>query len=80
MSSTVADVDLSDDEKSNGGGDSIGDDVENSTNQSNNDVEYLDPSRLEKLLLYDSDDELTEHHTCADGAVAQLIKMKLETR
>ena len=38
-SANVADVDISYDEKSNGGGDSIDDDVENSTNQSDNDEE-----------------------------------------
>ena len=32
------------------------------------------------LILDDSDDELTEHHAGADGALAQLIKMKKEER
>jgi len=76
----AADLDLSDDEKSSGDGDNSDDDGENITNQSDNDEEELDPSRLENLLLDDSDDELTEHHAGADGALVQLIKMKQETR
>ena len=72
----AADLDLSDDEKSNGGGDSSDDDAEKNTNQSDNYEEGLEPSRLENLLLYDSDDELSEHHTGADRALAQLINMK----
>ena len=72
--------DLSDDEKSNGGGDSSDDDYENNTKQSDNDEKELDPSRLETVLLDDSDDELTEHHAGADGKIAQLIKMKQEKR
>ena len=38
-SANADDIDLSDDEKSNGGGDSIDGDVENSTNQNDNDEE-----------------------------------------
>ena len=62
----AADLDIGDDDKSNGGGDSSDDDAENSTNQRDNDEEELDPSRLENLILDDSDDELTEHHAGAD--------------
>ena len=76
----TADLDLSDDENSNGGGDSSDDHSENSTNQRDNDEEELDPSRLENLLLDDSDDELTEHQAGDDGALEQLIKMKQEAR
>lgn len=45
------------------------------------DVE-LDPSKLENMLLEDSDAEIDvlEHHAGADKALAQLIKMKQETR
>lgn len=45
------------------------------------DVE-LDPSRLENMLLEDSDAEIDvlEHHAGADKALAQLIKMKQDTR
>ena len=71
----AADLDLIDDENSNGGGDSSDDDAENSTNQRDNDKEELDPSRLEDFLLDDSDYELTEHHTGADGELAQIINM-----
>ena len=46
----------------------------------NNDKEELYPYILENLLLDDSDDELTEHHAGADGSLAQLIKIKQETR
>ena len=69
-------LDLSDDEKSNGGGDRIDDDSGNSTNQRDNDEEELDPYRLENLLLDDISDELTEHHAHADEALLQLIHMK----
>ena len=55
----MADLDISNDEKSNGGGDISGDDAENSTNQRDNDEEELDPCRLENLLLCDGDDKLT---------------------
>ena len=72
----MADLDLSDDEKSNDGGESSDDDAENSTNKRDNNKEELDPSRLENLLLYDGNDELTDHHSGADGALTQLIKMK----
>ena len=43
----------------------------------------LDPSRLENMLLEDSDaemDDVLEHHAGADKALAQLIKMKQDTR
>ena len=40
----------------------------------------LTPSRLKNLLLDDSDDELTDHHDGANGALAQLINMKQEAR
>lgn len=45
------------------------------------DVE-LDSSRLENMLLEDSDAEIDvlEHHAGADKALAQLIKMKQDTR
>ena len=76
----AAELDISDDENSNDGGDNSDDDAENSTNQRDNDEEELDPSRLEINLLDDSDDELTEHHAGADGVLAQLIKMKQEAR
>ena len=76
----AADLDLSDDEKSNGGGDSSDDDAEKNTNQSDNYEEGLEPSRLENLLLDDSDDEPTEHHAGSDGALAQLIKTNQDTR
>ena len=80
MAANATDLDLSDDEKSNVGGDSSDDDAENSTNQRYNDEEELDPYRLEKLLLDDSYDELTEHHAGADGALAQIIKTNQEAR
>ena len=51
----AADLDLRYKEKSSDGGDRTDDDAENNTNQS----EELEPSRLENLLLYDSDDDLT---------------------
>ena len=80
MAANAAELDLSNNEKSNGDGDSSDDDAANSKNQRDNDEEKLDPSRLENLILDDSDDELTEHHTGADGALAQLIKMNQEAR
>lgn len=42
----------------------------------------LDPSRLENMLLEDSDAEIDvlEHHAGADKALAQLIKMRQDTR
>ena len=52
----TADLNLSDDEKSSGDGDNSDNDAENTRNQSDNDEEELDPSRLENLLLDDSDD------------------------
>ena len=76
----ATEIDLSNDEKSDVGGDRSDDDAENSTNQRDNDEEELDPYRLEKLILDDSDDELTEHHACADGAPAQIIKTNQEAR
>ena len=80
MESNATELDLSDDENSNGGGDSIDEDARNSINQRDNDEEELEPYRLEKLLLCDIDHELTEHHAGADGDLAQLIKMKQEAR
>ena len=74
------DLDLSDDEKGNGGGDSSDDYVENSANQRDNYEEELDPYRLENLLLDDSYYELTENHAGAYGALAQLINMKQDER
>ena len=74
MAANVTDLDLRDDEKSNGGGDSDYFDAENSTNQRDNDEEEIDPYRLEKPILYDSDDDLTEHHYSADESLVQLIK------
>ena len=79
MEANASDLDLSDDEKSNGGGDSSDDDAENTTNQRDH-KEELDPSRLENLILDDSDDTLTEHHAGADGALEKLIKMNQEAR
>ena len=76
----ATEIDLSNDEKSDVGGDRSDDDAENSTNQRDNDEEELDPYRLEKLILDDSDDELTEHHAGADGAPAQIIKTNQEAR
>ena len=76
----MTDLDLSDDEKSNGGSDRSGDKAENSTNQRDNNEDKLDPYRLENLLLDDIDDDLTEHHTGADRSLAQLIKMNQEAR
>ena len=76
----MADLDLSNDENSNGGGDNRDDDAENSTNQRDNDEDKLDPSRLENLLLDYSDYDLTDHHDSANGELAQLIKMKREAR
>ena len=80
LAANATDLDIRDDEKSNGGGDSSGDDAENITNQRDNDKEELDPYRLENFLLDDSDDEQTENYSGADGALAQLIKMKTEAR
>ena len=68
--SNATDLDLSDAEDSNESGDSSDDDAENITNQRDNDEEELDPYILENLLLYDSDDKLTEHHAGADGSLA----------
>ena len=76
----AADLDLRDDENSNGGGDRSGDDAGNSTNQRYNDEEELYPSRLENFLLDNIYDEITEHHAGADGAFVQLIKMEQEAR
>ena len=75
----AADLDLSDDEKSNVGGDSSDDDAAKSTNQRDNDKEELDLSRLENFILDDSDDDPTEQHDGSDGSLAQLIKTKQET-
>ena len=50
------DLDVGNDENSNGVGNRSYYDAENSTNQRDNDEEELDPSRLENLLLYYSDD------------------------
>ena len=66
----MTDLDLSDDEQSNVGGDSSDGDAGNSTNQRDNDEEELDPYRLENILLYDIDDDITEHHAGADGELA----------
>ena len=74
------DLDLSDDENSNDGGDISDDDTENSTNKRDNDEEELDPYRLENLPLNDIDDDLTENHSGVDGERVQLIQMKQETR
>ena len=80
MASNASDLDISDDKKSNFGGDSSDDDAENRTNQRDNDEEELDPSRIENLLLDDSDDGLTENHSGADGALSQPIKTNQEAR
>ena len=50
LTDNAADLDISDDEKSNVGGDGSDDDFENSTNQRDNDKEELDPSSLENLF------------------------------
>ena len=70
MAANATELDLSDDEKRNDSGDSSDDDAENITNQRDNDEEELEPYILENLLLYDSDDELTEHQAGADGTLA----------
>ena len=80
MAANAADLDLSNDKNSNGGGDSSDDDAENRINQRDNVKEELEPSRLEDFLLDDSDNELTEHHTGVDGTLVQLINMKQEAR
>ena len=59
-------IDLGDDENINGGGNSSDNDAENRTNQRDNNKEELDPSRIERILLYYSDDELTDHHNGDD--------------
>ena len=74
----AADIDLSDDENSNDGGDSSDDDAEKNIDKRNNYEEELDPSRIENLLLDDRDYELTEHHAGADETLVQLIKTKQE--
>ena len=74
MAANATDLDLRDDEKSNGGVDSSNDDAENSTNQRDNYKEETDPYRLENLLLDDSYDDLTEQHAISDEALAQLIR------
>ena len=66
----ATDIDRGEDENINGGGDSSDDDAENSTNQRDNDEEELDPYRLENILLYDIDDDITEHHAGSDGELA----------
>ena len=76
----AADLDLSDYEKINGDGDSSDDDAGNSTNQRDNDEEELDPSRIENLILDDSYDDITDHHDGSYGSLAQLIKMKKESK
>lgn len=58
---------------------------QNDTESEDSDEEdtELDPSRLENMLLEDSDAEMEdvlEHHAGADKALAQLIKMKQDTR
>ena len=80
MAANVTELDLGDDKNINNGGNSSDDDAENSTNQRDNYEEELDPYRLENLLLDDSDDNLTKHRAGVDGALAQLIKMKQNTR
>ena len=80
LAENASDLYLIDDKNSNGGGYSSDNDAENNTIQSDNDEEELDPSIFENILLDDSDDELTENHAGADGKIAQLIKMKQETR
>lgn len=57
-------------------------DSDNSSEQMEDDIE-LDPSKLENLLIQDSDDDesvILEHHEGADAALAQLIKMKQDAR
>ena len=78
--SNATKLDLSDDEKSNVGDYRSDDDAENSTNQRDNDEEELDPYILEKNILDDSDNDITEHHSGTDEALAQLIKMNQEAR
>ena len=80
MAVNTTNLDLSDDEKSNAGGDSSDDDAENSTNQRGNDEEELYIYILKNVLLDDSDDEIIEYHSGADGALAQLIEMNHEAR
>lgn len=63
---------------------SADDSDECSDGEGGEDVE-LDPTKLEKLLLEDSDAEIEdtdilEHHEGADKALARLIKMKQEAR
>ena len=80
MEANTDDLDVSDDKKSNSGGDRSDDDAENSTNQRYSDEEELDPPRLENIILDDSYYELTDHQAGADGALSQLIKMKQKAR
>ena len=80
MAANVVDLDFIGNGNSNVSGDRSDDDAGNRKNQRDNDKEKLDPSIIENLLIYDSDDELTDHHAGADGTISQLIKTKKEAR
>ena len=85
VDATESGMDL-DDVKGNSTDDDSSDDEssQESKEKRDEDVE-LDPTRLESLLLEDSDAEMSdsgmlEHHAGADKALAQLIKLKQEAR
>ena len=78
--SNSIDFDLSDNENSNDSGYSSDDDAKNRTNQIDNDEEKICPYGIENLCLDHSNDELTEHHTGANGALSQRIKINQEAR
>ena len=83
--SKLAPVAVNDDSGSEDETDSIENDTLEKGSKNVEGEEQLDPSRLENLLLQDSDDDdndehILEHHEGADAALAQLIKMKQDAR
>ena len=77
--SKATDMDLDNDDQLEGG-DSVS--VKSEDDSEDSQEEELDPSKLENMLLEDSDAEIDvlEHHAGADKALAALIKMKQDTR
>jgi hypothetical protein len=78
----AADMDLDLDEQQEA---DDSDEKQSNTSEGSDDEDVeLDPSRLENMLLEDSDAEIDEdvleHHEGADKALAKLIKMKQDTR
>ncbi|KAL9183676.1 hypothetical protein ACHAXT_004532 [Thalassiosira profunda] len=85
VNATKSGMDLEEDDNSESSEESEGSRQDSSDEEEGDDDVELDPTKLENLLLEDSDAEMEEggvleHHAGADKALAQLIKLRQEAR